>query len=237
MAGTLTHIKFAHDLLPRLKKLNLNQDFFILGNQGHDLMYFIRLWELPVYDRFASFTRKLQEVDIKEFKKYYQNIKTVEGKSFFLGYLSHEILDDTVHPYIDKYVEINNDDHAYFESRMDYLLNDMVKIKKQIPKRLKISKEFKEEITFIFSDYFHNSYYGKRIIKSINHVYPFLWHYRFDKLGLKKKLYYLINKDKYKFLSYHFTKEELNIDISDFLKLYNQALDKSEKFLKEVTKK
>lgn len=234
MAGTLTHNKFAHDLLPKLKNLNLNQEFFILGNQGHDLMYFIKLWELPIYDKFVSYTRTLQKVNIDEFKKYYKDIKTKEGKSFFLGYLSHEILDHEVHPYIEDYTNDDSNEHAYFESRIDYLMNDFKIIKKQIPKRLKLSKEFKEEITYIFNDYFHNPYYGKRIIKSINNVYPFIWCYRFDKLGIKKIIYCLINKEKYRFLSYHYKKEEFDFDLNDFKKLYDKALIKCEKFLKEL---
>ena len=92
----------------------------------------------------------------------------------------------------------------------------------------------KEEITKIFDTYFNNNYYSKRILKGINNVYPFLWLYRFDKLGIKKVLYSILNKKHLRFLSFNYSLKEIsNTDITYFIKLYNEALLECESLIKK----
>ncbi len=237
MAGTLTHFKFGNDLYKSLNNSLINKDYFLIGNQGHDLIYFIRLWEYPIRNKYFKYTKELQKVDFENFKN---SIKTdnIKVKSFMYGYLVHELLDRKVHPYINEVTHDDENVHALLESTIDVKINDLKEIKKIIPKHLKIDTEFKAEITKIFDTYFNNNYYSKRILKGINHVYPFLWLYRFDKLGIKRILYSILNKKHLRFLSYHYSLKEIsNIDITDFIKLYNEALLDSEKLINDLEKK
>ncbi len=234
MAGTLTHFKFGNDLYQRLNNKTLIKDYFILGNQGHDLLYFLKLYEYPLKKKYDFYARELQEIDINNFLP--KKINNVALKSFLYGYLAHEILDNRVHPYINETVNYDGNQHALLETKIDVILNDVSKVRQSIPKHLKLTKDFKKELSIIFDNYFENDIYSQRIIKGINNVYPFLKHYRFDKTGLKKLGYCLINKKKYRFLSFNFTKEELDIKIDKFLTLYNEALYEATNFITKLDK-
>ncbi len=236
MAGTLTHIKFGHDLYNRLNLKNIDKDFFVIGNQGHDLNFFIHLWEYPLKKKIFKLTKDLQQVDINKFKNLVKGTSN-ETRSFLYGYLAHEILDRKVHPYINYKSNDNHDKHALLESIIDVKLNDMNTIKKKIPKHLKITKQFKRKIISIFKTYFKSDKYGKRITRSINNVYPFLRLYRFDKLGIKKIMYSLISKKKLRFLSFNYNSKELDVEMDEFIKLYNEALYQAETFLRILDKK
>ena len=236
MAGTLTHFKFANDLYNRLQMKSLNKDFFIMGNQGHDLNYFLHLWEYPWHKKYFSYTKEMQRINLKVFAK---NCKTDnnELKSFIYGYLAHEILDHKVHPYINNVTAYDGYDHGLLESVIDVKINDLDQLKKEIPHHLKLTKNFKQEFTRIFNNYFHKPHITKRMLHKINEVYPFLWLYRFDKWGIKRFFYRLLNKQELGYLAYHFTKEELDVSLNEFTPLYNAALLEAEKFIKNLDKK
>ena len=231
MAGTLTHNKFGHDLLKKLNNIELDKDFFIIGNQGHDLLYFIKLWEYPYRSKYVKEVKELQKIDIQEFAQY---LKTDNGqlKSFLYGYLAHEILDHYVHPFINKECNFDEDKHALLESKIDYLLNDMTNL--DIPRKLKFTTEMAAELNTIFTNYFHSAKYSQRMLKTVNYVYPFLKRYRLDKYGLKKLGYQLINASKFRFLAYHYRPEELTLDLTPFLNLYNEALEEATKFINSL---
>lgn len=232
MAGTLTHFKFGNDLYNRLNDKNIVKDFFIMGNQGHDLLFFIKLWEYPKRKMYFTLANKLKNVKLEDFIKKVRKVKNPELKSFLLGYLAHEILDNKVHPYINMVTSNDKDQHSLLESVIDVKINKMKTIKKIIPKHLKLTKEFKKEFQILFNNYFQDSFISKRILKSINHVYPFLFLYRFDNLGIKSRIYRLINKKGLSFLAYNYPNEEMDVEMDEFIKLYNEALYETTKFLK-----
>lgn len=234
MAGTLTHFKFGNDLYARLNDSTIDKQYFLIGNQGHDLLYFIKLYEYPLKKKYDFYAKELQNMDINNFLK--KQINNPQLKSFMYGYLAHQILDNYVHPYINETVNYDMEIHSLLETKIDVLLNDLSKEKKIIPKHLKLSKDFKKELKTIFDEYYLNDVFSKRIIKSINRVYPFLKHYRFDKTGIKKLGYSLINAKKFRFLSFNFKKEELDIEIDRFITLYNEALYQATLFLTNLNK-
>lgn len=228
MAGTLTHNKFGYELYSRLNIKNLDLNFFVIGNQGHDLLYFIKLWEYPKRKKYNNYIKKLQKVNIKEFPKYWHT-DDIKLRSFLYGYVAHEILDNCVHPYINEKSNNHDYEHALLESKIDYLLTDLKNLK--IPYKIVFTKEMKNTLNTIFTNYFHSSKYSERMLKTVNYVWPFVKRYRLDKYGLKKMVYKIINYKKFRFLAYNYKKEELQIDIQPFLTLYNKALDEAEKLI------
>ena len=231
MAGTLTHNKFAYDIYSELKDLNLVKDYFIVGNQGHDLLMFMRLWEYPLRRKREKMVDILQEVNITNLVKNLKG-KSLETKSFMAGYLAHELLDRKVHPYINKICD-NDDDHGLFESIIDYKINDMSHIKRILPVKVALTPTFIQEITDIFNQTFKDDIYSKIILKNINNVAHFIKLYRIDKTGIKSLGYRLIGIN---YLGYHFSEKELSISIKHFLKLYNEAVKEVTSFLKDVIK-
>lgn len=230
MAGTLTHNKFAHDIYDNLKSLDLDKDYFIIGNQGHDLIEFIRIYEYPFKGIIFKSVYELQMVDLNVFKNSISKVSK-EAKSFLYGYISHELLDRKVHPYIDLVSNYDHKKHAMLESVIDIKINDINNIDKYLPKKINLSETFKKEISEVFLNYFHKAKYSKRILKNVNNVTHFLKFYRFDKTGIKKVFYSIMGV---KYLSFHYSQNELDVNIDEFLKLYNEAKNEITSFLKNI---
>ena len=118
-----------------------------------------------------------------------------------------------------------------FESVVDVKINDMANVEKILPKKVNLTSEFKKEINNVFMNCFHNSKYSKRILKNINNVARFIKIYRFDKTGIKRFIYKIFG---IKYLSFHYSEKELDINLKEFLKLYKEAKKEIALFLKNI---
>ena len=64
MAGTMTHFKFIEELNKKLKLENYK--LFLLAGQGHDLLFFIKLYELQ---NFAKHKKIMNIIADNKFDK------------------------------------------------------------------------------------------------------------------------------------------------------------------------
>lgn len=246
MAGTMTHFKFIEELNKKLKLESYN--LFLLAGQGHDLLFFIKLYELQ---NFAKHKKIMNIIADNKFDKtieiWQKEIIKTKNKNleiFMYGYIAHHILDHYVHPYINK---ISNNfkkmNHETLESIIDYILLNPYNYK--FPK-YKLNKEIKDKLNEIFFTTYNIKNIGTYIINGINNLNRFIKIYRLDKFGIKKQTYKLIdgflknNKQKYEFLAFRYNEEEIDFvkknNLKEFNKLYNQALEESIKIIKEIRK-
>lgn len=145
MPANILHNYFARivkDDLPNdiVELIKANEQAYLVGGQGPDLMFYLRYDEppLPKLGEMVHYSKRTSEI----FAKSGDYVKDNSNKAvfaFLLGQLCHYALDSNIHPYVfhreldlpkfytkgaHKYI------HVVFESGLDYIcLRDMMKVK------------------------------------------------------------------------------------------------------------
>ncbi len=251
--------------------------------QSVDCLYFYNLISFKKGKRVQEFgsyfhRHKSQEffINLINYIKYNHYYKNPEVMAFLYGMISHYVLDSTIHPFVYyKTGSFNKEEkesyryrnhHDYMEVVID---NYMIKAKEIInPYHFKFYKEcfslepfcdeLNEVIDYAFKETFHVSHMSKFYYQALRQMYFCLKHFRYDKTGIKMKLYQGIdfikpkNTFQFKAISYHrkLTEEKkyLNFDNQtwnhpclkrekhneSFIELYMIALHKANDIIKDT---
>lgn len=252
MPATVTHAYFimdVYDELPiGLKKLLMDHKGKLrMFAQSLDPFYFYNVTSFKSSKKAQSFAlyfhqHKSQEffinlVNYIKYNHYYQN---AEAMAFLYGFISHYVLDTTIHPYIyyktGKYqkgkketIKYRNQ-HDYMETFLDnYLIKQKENIKPYAFKFYQycfdlepFQPEVKEIIDYAFQETFQIKHMSKFYYQALRQMQFCLKHFRYDKTGIKMKCYQALDllkpKDTFqlKAISYHTTltdtKNYLNAD-------------------------
>ena len=163
--------------------------------------------------------------------------------SYLYGSICHYFLDKTIHPFIfyktglfnknDKTTYKYNGLHAEMEYYIDFYM--IYNREKTIPKNYKFYKdifnidklsiELSKMIDYIMKETYGVDNSASIYIKSLKHMYIFNKIFNYDKTGIKKKFYKLIDRiQPNKFIR----KEELSFNIEYNKKIHYLNLDKKE---------
>lgn len=230
MAGTLTHFMIGKEVYKKLN-ISLDKETFLLAVQGHDLLYFIKLRELPKFEKIKEKSKVLQEQKFADLVlRYLESIKNNNDdiilKSFLYGYIVHHLTDSIIHPFIIYESDIcKKVKHEMLESLIDKkLVGNVNKICKEVPK-VKASKKLLEVNTSLFQEIYHDSIIGKTLTNNMNNVRNFMLLYRRDFVKIKRLGYRLIDKVRgsyYEFLSYSYPKKYLDkVDLRKKVEWYD----------------
>lgn len=233
MPATITHAFFSQDVYFHLnstiqKKIKSEKQLMMFAQNTDPLMFYnilsfqkgkkIRSLQSTTHQEKTLLLFETIISYMKE-KKYYQDPSTL---TFLYGFITHYILDSTIHPYI--FYKTGNFDkkrketykynglHAYMETYIDnYFLE-----KRKIPLNFNLyfdltpfSKELTDTINYSFERTFHEKDMAKKYYKSLKQMKLFLTLFRKDNLGMKKRIYsfidYFTPKNTFSFrsLSYH----------------------------------
>ncbi len=288
MPATLTHAYFAMDIYDHLtiglKKLLMDDKVRLrMFSQGMDPLYFYNLISLKdgkKVQQFGSYFHRNKSQDffinLVNYIKYNRYYKNPQVMAFLYGMISHYILDSTIHPYIFyKTGQLKKEDpstyryrnhHDYMETFID---NYMIKQKENIhPYRFKFyqycfqlepfNDELNEVIDYAFEETFHIHHMSKFYYQALKQMHFCLKYFRYDKSGLKMKLYQGLDKIKPKntfqlqAISYHRKLNDenhyLNLNHTSwlhpatkrekhnesFLELYMIALHNADTLIKDV---
>ena len=234
MAGTVTHHKFGEDVITKLsKEIPINHDLFCLANQGHDLGFFSKWYNLKLRNETHKFA--LEVLQDKNFLEYifnyinYIKINNLENntdvKNFLYGYIAHHYLDSFVHPFIiyntgepdknkpETFKYIGK--HCLYESKIDKTFLEQYynysSVNKIFPKNIKYDKELIDTNNFAFSTTYNNLKYGQLFVEALNDIYSFMKIFRNDPIKVKRDFYRLIDSTlkntksitRYEFLSFY----------------------------------
>lgn len=230
MPSTITHAYIGIETMKKLNylpreiiKKNLNN--YKVYCQNMDVLYFYRIFLLK-----ENMVQKLghrfhTENVFNYFKMLIEDNKENKDEelfTFIAGLITHYQADSIMHPYINYLSHNKNktkevDKHFEIETYLDnYFIN-----KYQTPKYQTFNggkfifnytkKEIIEkEIDKVFDKYFNYKGMGSIYYKALNEMAFVFKHIRYDKIGIKKKIYQLIDINPFNirrttFLSYHFT--------------------------------
>lgn len=229
MPSTITHTYIALDTLDKLNKepkeliLKNIEDYKTFAS-SMDILYF--------YNIFLFKKNIIQEVGhewhhINTFNTFNDIIKfNKEDKDSIIftllsGLITHYVADSTLHPYInylayplhgikltDKHFEIETVLDQYMiikKEKTNYIENKTYKLQFNNKKNDKIINI----LNYLFNKYYSVNNVGTKYykaLKSMKFVFKYL---RYDKYGIKKKIYHILDKNKFnirrcEYLSYNF---------------------------------
>lgn len=253
MPATFTHALFADDIYDELpiglKKLLIDDKaslrmfaqstdpfiFYKLGNKkGKKIREFQSHFHKNKSQEFF-----LNLINYIKYNNYYQN---KEIMAFLYGFISHYVLDSTVHPYVHyKCGYVKKDDpstykyknqHEYMENFLD---NYLIKQRKNIdPYKYKFydycfmlkpfSKELVEVIDYAFKETFNFNNFSTYYYKALKDMYFYLKYFRYDRYGIKMFIYKSVdrftkpNMFRLEAISYHRPLK----DVNNYLNLNHQ---------------
>lgn len=247
MPASVTHAYFARDVydtLPASIKNVLSVPRLRMFGQSTDSFIFYRLFSFKNSHHLRQFQRVFHTTNTRQFfitlieyiKKNHLE-KDIDTCSFLCGFISHYVLDSTVHPYVfyktGKFDKHNpntyqyNNLHLFMETYLDNYL--ILKREKHNPYQFpmsqfcfdltKFSNELNGAIDYTFQQVFSISNMSKKYYESLNDMRFALRFFRQDSYGIKKFFYKLADtfttKQCFRFeaISYHYP---LNVPF-DFL--------------------
>lgn len=288
MPSSMTHGYFCEDVYKKVNtnvkgKLKPVNNLFKIFGQGPDPYFFYDFHLTPKSKKVYQINRDMQHSKInKHFLKlinyineqnYYSNCQVM---AYLYGQICHYVLDSTAHPYIIYYTglynEKNPDTYKYngLHEEMEYYIDNYLIFKREniLPKNFKVYKElfkiqqFNDQLKSCINDVIKDIYgYDNAsdiYYKSIVCMKIFFYIFNYDKYGIKKKVYSVMDficKDtcvKKKELSFYidpnsklyYLNNDKNIwnhptDINEkydlsFEEVYNKALNKAFNIINEV---
>lgn len=265
MPSSVTHALFALDVYDNLnkeyqKKISNKLENYKTFAQGPDPLFFYNLSNLKRGKNIRNIYPEL--IHTSNTQKFFISLiayikdnnleNNSEILSFLYGFITHYILDSTIHPFIIyktgifsqkdnstyKYNGLHNDMEVYIDSYMIF------QREKVFPKDFKTYnficniREFSDEINLLLDNIFEDVYnindFSKVYFKSIKQMKNIFRIYRYDKFGIKKIGYkfidFLLPKKylKKEMLSYHVNpnnkKHYLNLEKNE----WNHPMNKYE---------
>ena len=258
MPASITHAYLAKDLyevLPEYisSKIDLNRTKMFA--QGTDPIMFYNLMSLK------------KGKDLRRFQKYFHthktnlffinllnyvkehNISDSDTYSFIVGFISHYVLDSTIHPYViyktgyfnkkDRSTYKYNCIHHFMEVFLD---NDLIQRREKTnPYKFNISKycfntkkfpdSLNDTIDYVFYTTFNVKNMSKKYYKSLKQMKRFIKKYRQDKHGIKKFFYKLLDtftpRSAFRFecISYHYPLEDKHNYLNNNHSTWNNPCD------------
>lgn len=289
MPSTVTHAFFALDVFEKLNKeiqSKIDIEYLKTFSEGPDPLYFYYLY-IPFYKDIIrkTYPRKIHDTKTKEFfitfikeikDKNFENNKTIV--SFIYGFICHYALDSIIHPFIiyktGEYRKNDVKTYKYRSLHLDmelYLDSYMIFQRKKIPsKDFKMYnfcfniKKFDKQLINILDEVFKKVYnldnFANIYYKSILQMKKIYRIFRYDKTGIKLRLYKCLDivlpkkQLKKEQLSYHINyKKKLHYLNNDkiewnhpfdqyetynysFIELYHIALNKACQIIEQVNK-
>ena len=260
MPSTITHTFIG---LGVLKKLNSKPQQIIIKRldnykiycQSMDILYFYHILLLKE-NNIQEFGHRFHKENIyNSFKIIIDDVKKTkdfELFTFLSGLIVHYQADSIIHPFIN-YLSYSQkerkikDKHLEIETYIDnyYIKNNLDTNYKQYNFNNFISqhteeKMVKEEINKIFKQLYNYDNMGTKYYKSLNNMIFVNKHIRYDKYGLKRKIYQLIDINPFpirrvKYLSYHFNLNDdnyyLNLNHQKWFNYADKSITSSKSFL------
>ena len=289
MPSSITHAFFALDVYDNLdikiqKRISNNIEEYKTFAQGPDPLFFYNLSNFGKGKNIRSkyptliqtkYTQKFF-IELISYIKENKLENNPEILSFLYGFITHYVLDSTIHPFIIyktgifdknnsdtyKYNGLHNDMEVYIDAYMIF------QREKTFPKDFKTYKficnidNFSDKLNnlldTVFKDVYDINDFSKLYHKAIKQMKFIFRVYRYDKFGIKKVGYKIIDAilpKKYlkkEMLSYHVghnsKKHYLNLEKNEwnhptnkyeyytysFIELYRIALDKAKSIINDV---
>lgn len=256
MPSTITHSYISLDTLKRVNRkpkqiINNHIEDYKTFAQGMDILYFYHLLFIKsnkvqkLGHNFHHFkTNEIFKYIIEYNKKTHSNIVF----TFLAGLITHYIADSTMHPYINYLSKSETslkqqDKHFEIETFLDnYMVNKKVGYYKthkhyELQFNNKKNNEIVNLIDEIYQKYFNYSKMGKKYYQAQKEMRIVFKYIRYDKTGFKRKIYQLIDKNKFKirrvtYLSYNFDLNNLNYYLNFSNKKWFNLKDKNIKSTK-----
>lgn len=223
MPATFTHAIFAKDVYNCLPKkysaiIEGNIKQYMMFSQSMDSMMFYNIESIMPGKELRRFQHTFHSTKTNEFFSclinYIKNEKLYNDKevmSFLYGFICHYVLDSNVHPFVfyktglfdkkDKQSYKYNNLHSFMETYLDnYMIRERLSTN---PFKFKIhnycfylkpfSKNLNKCINYVFGEVFCINNMDEIYYKSLKQMRSFLEKYRYDKTGIKKKCYKIID--------------------------------------------
>ena len=258
MPATITHAYFAKDLLEVLpndisSKLDLNRTKMFA--QSTDPIMFYNMLSLKSGKNLRRFqkyfhTHKTNEffINLLEYVKNH-DINDTDTYSFIVGFISHYVLDSTVHPYViyktgyfNKKVKSTykyNGIHHFMEVFLD---NDMIQRREKTnPYKFNLSKfwynkkkfsnDLNDVIDYSFYTTFNIKNMSKKYYKSLKQMKTVMNRLRRDKHGIKRFFYRIIDTFtprsvfRLECVSYHYPLEDKHNYLNNSHELWRNPAD------------
>ena len=225
MPSTVTHAYFSLDVFDKLddkskKFLKNNTEDLKTFAQGPDPLYFYNLMFPFVGKNIRNvYPRKIHDTKTRDFfitlineinRKKLQKDSQVIGMLY--GFISHYVLDSTIHPYIiyktgiyDKYILESKKYRSLHLDMELYLDGYMIFKRERIPiQNFKLynfcfnvnsnNSKTRELLDKVIKDVYDLDNYSKYYFKSIRHMKTINKLFRYDKSGIKRIGYILLDK-------------------------------------------
>lgn len=224
MPSSITHNYFGLDVYNKLndnikKKITPSINYYKVFCQGPDPYFFYDFHLTKRSKKIHKINKNMQHTKINEHfitlinyinnKNYYNNSMVM---SYLYGQICHYILDSTTHPYItymsgsynekDKATFKYNGKHEEIEYYIDCYL--IYKREKILPKKYKAYKhlfniknfnnETKDTIDTTIKEVYNFDNVSKIYLKSLLDMKKFYHIFNYDRLGIKKLLYNIMDK-------------------------------------------
>lgn len=251
MPSTITHTYISLDTLKKIKYspkkiINNHIEDYKTFAQGMDILYFYHIFSLKK-NKVESLGHKFHNYETNEIFKYIiEQNKRNKSKmifTFLAGLITHYVADSTIHPYVN-YLAYNDnpllhrDNHFEIETFLDnYMVNKNNGYYKNYKNyKLQFNNKRNQEIinliNNIFDKFFNYKNMGKKYYHSIKEMKFTFKYIRYDKFGIKRKIFKLIDKNKLKirrttFLSYNFELNNLDFYLNSNNKEWYNIKDKN----------
>lgn len=269
MPSSITHAYIAKDIYKELDKKIKNKfkekdlENYKTYSEGPDIFYFYNI-VFPINKKsrkiieFGHYmhNNKVNEIFINLTNKVKESKKFPEFL-FLIGLITHYITDLTIHPYINykanmyvKKYSSKKDNHFKIETYID---NYMINKKENINyKKFKVhefcfnfenNQDVIDLINKSFKEVFDLDKMGNYYFKSLKDMKRFFKYFRYDKIGIKKYIYKLLNPISKRifrdivYLSYNINltkekdKEYLNLNHELWYNLDNKNIKSHDSFL------
>ena len=221
MPSTMTHSYFAYDVYDKLSDKSKISDIenFKLYSQGTDPFMFYNFLLGKKSKYFAKVQSRIHKTKTRDFflniMEYIIDNNLINNKdivTFLYGNICHYFLDLWVHPLIyyktgrfnrtDKTTYKYNALHQDMEFMIDRYL--ILKREKIVPRRFKIHKEIFNNykiddevikcLDYAVSKTYEIDNIGKSYKKSVRMMKQFFYLFNYDRFGVKRKIYLLVDK-------------------------------------------
>lgn len=228
MPSTITHTFISLDTLDKIKDkpkkiIQNNIEDYKTFAQGMDILYFYHILFLKE-NKVQTLGHKFHHYKTNEIFKYII-LENKKNKSdiiftFLSGLITHYVADSTIHPYVNFLSQSktrlkHKDKHFKIETFLDnYMINKKIgyyqKFRNyELQFNNKKNNEIINLINNIYQEFFNYKNMGYKYYKGQNEMRFVFKYLRYDKTGLKRKIYKLIDKNPFKvrrttYLSYNF---------------------------------
>lgn len=251
MPSTITHTYIALDTLKKIKtkpKKVIHQyiEDYKTFAQGMDILYFYHIFLLKE-NKVASIGHQFHHYKTNDIFKYIIEYNKANREpvifSFLAGLITHYVADSTFHPYVNFLANNDNplkrkDLHFEIETFLDnYVVNRKKRFYRtfRVHKLVMNNKKNREVIKLLdglFDKFFNYENMGKKYYHSIKEMRFVFKYLRYDRLGIKRKIYKLIDKNKLKvrrvtYLSYNFPLENQEFYLNSKKKLWFNIKNKN----------